>query len=149
MGLNMSLCGFWGLWQFLMPKPQFWQKDLLKFHQWSQSIWEKLKHYGQIILYTALFSFFWIMPTDAQIHSQSSTFFRPAPIIPRKASKRSHRSFCTQQRILHPLPSNTKEVSEVVAVTLQGCGDVVAVAPLNYWLIIIHNQAVTQTRSGV
>lgn len=42
-----------------------------------------------------------------------------------------------------------KEVSEVVAVTLQGCGDVVAAAPLNYWLIIIHNQALTQTRSGV
>lgn len=54
----------------------------------------------QLVLHTVLFSFFSIMETDEQIHYQSSTFFRPAPIIPRKASKCSHESLCTQQQIL-------------------------------------------------
>lgn len=148
MGLNMSLCAFWGLWQLSMPKLQFWQKDLLKFHQWSQSVRDQLKRYGRIIPHAALFPSFRIVLTVARIHSRPSAFFRPAPIIPGKASKCSHRSFCTQQRILHPLPGNTKEVSEVVVVTSRGCGDVVAAAPLNYWLIIIHNQPLTRTRSG-
>lgn len=56
------------------------------------------------------------MQTDDQIHYRSSTLFRPTPIIPSKASQCSTESFCTPQQILPLLPSNTKEMWEVLLV---------------------------------